>query len=157
MEGVTTEQSQQQRGFDDCAKQALSQYRRTYLKTSTEAVLGGALIGLGASLFIRGIPGTGGAIGLEGAGHSISRAPAGQNAMMTAIIAADEAEVGAMVSGSVLGPGGYLVAHGVIEEGQNSNRLDAAIDNCRHQFPAAPFPFLNTKAVLGLYHNRLSP
>ena len=108
-------------------------------------MLGGALIGLGVSILLRGIPGTGGALSLNSAGHAISHAPVGENALITAAMSAHDASASVMLAGSVFGPGGYLAGSAIAEADQNSKRLNAALDHCKKLFPDADhsLSFLN--------------
>jgi hypothetical protein len=90
---------------------------------------GGAIIGLGVSVPVLGIPGTGGIGGAESIFRSIARFEIQH--------AAHEGIIGAAVGLSVMSPG-YLLANHAINEGQlNSDRRNAAIENCKKQYPGA--------------------
>lgn len=124
----------QQKGFDDCAKQAYRAYRKTYLKTSGKAIVGGAGVGLG--------------LGIGGIGYNLARHSLADTAlpMLTRLgtAAFDFSHIG-MIGAVPYLFGGQMALDSIAEANQNSNRTEAALSDCRKRYPNAnhSFAFLN--------------
>jgi RHS repeat-associated protein len=135
----------QQQAFNDCAKAAYRTFRVNYFKNGGRTLLGGALAIGGLYLFFRGVPGTGGAVGVSNMGKAVSHAPAGQNAAETALIALDKGSVGGMLAINPIGSGVVLMGQGIKNEQQSGKQLESALADCAKKSPGAStsFSFLN--------------
>jgi RHS repeat-associated protein len=138
----------QQGEFDSCAKSAWRQYRKTYLKTSGKAIGGGIGLGIGLSV-MRGAPVAAAVgwrsvgFGFRGAMHSLgdkALTPIGRT--LTAYM---EMKDSGMIGGMISFFGGGLAVNAVREADANTNRLNAALDDCKPKFPNAShsLTFLN--------------
>jgi RHS repeat-associated protein len=137
----------QQADFDDCARKAWRQYRKTYLKTSGKAVVGGVGLGIGLGV-LRGAPGTGAGFrslgfGLRGAAHAagdMSLPMFGR--LLTTLV---EIKDSAFIGGAVSFLGGKMAFDSVRQADQNTNSLNSALEECKKKFPNAnhSFTFLN--------------
>jgi RHS repeat-associated protein len=136
----TVKADSQQQGFNDCARSAYRDYRKTYLRTSGLAILGGAGVGLSLSTMI-GIRGVG--FGIRGVMHA-----AGDEAVplfgriLTTI--SEYKDSGVIATGFAF-IGGGMARQGIREAGENSARTEARLKDCERQFPNAnhSLAFLN--------------
>jgi len=136
----TAKVDSQQQGFNDCARSAYRAYRKTYLRTSGLAILGGAGVGLSLSTMI-GIRGVG--FGIRGVLHA-----AGDEAVplfgriLTTL--SEYKDTGVIATGFAF-IGGGMARQGIREAGENSARTEARLKDCERQFPNAnhSLSFLN--------------
>ncbi len=124
----------QQAQFDDCAKQAYRSYRKTYLKTSGKAIVGGAGVGLGLGI---------GGIGYNLAGHALADTTVPILGRI-GTAAFDFGHIG-MIGIVPYIFGGKMALDSISEATQNSNRTEAALSDCRKRYPNAnhSLAFLN--------------
>ena len=136
----TVKTNPQQQGFNDCARAAYRAYRKTYLRTSGLAIVGGAGLGVGISTMI-GIRGVG--FGIRGVIHA-----AGDTAVplfgriLTTLSEAKDS--GVIATGFNL-IGGGIAQKAIREADENSRRTEARIKDCESKFPNAnhSLSFLN--------------
>ena len=136
----TVKPDPQQQGFNDCARAAYRAYRKTYLRTSGLAIVGGAGLGIGISTMI-GVRGVG--FGIRGVIHA-----AGDTAVpvfgriLTTLKEAGDSGVIATAFSLI---GGGVARQAITEAGENSSRTDARLKDCERQFPNAShsLSFLN--------------
>ncbi len=136
----TVKTNPQQQGFDDCARSAYRAYRKTYLRTSGLAIVGGAGIGIGLSTMI-GIRGVG--LGIRGVMHAAgdTAVPVFGRILSTLAEAKDSGVIG---TGFNL-IGGGIARQAIREAEENSQRTEARIKDCESKFPGAnhSLSFLN--------------
>ncbi len=116
--------------FDFCAQQAFRAYRKKYLRTSGQAIVGGIGIGLGASVGI-GIRGVG--LGVRGAAHAAKDLELGGLGRMLAVYM--ELKDGSTIAAIASFFGGAFAHKAINEAYQNDNRLEAALQHCKSRFP----------------------
>lgn len=125
-----------QSDYNFCVSQAMSRYRRTYLKTSAKAIVGGAGIGAGLSVGI-GIRGVG--FGVRGAAHLMKDLSV---PMLTRVRSAlMEFKDSSMIATTVSVFSGKLALDGIREGGQNSATTEAEINGCMKRYPHADHGF----------------
>jgi hypothetical protein len=132
-------EEEEQENFDNCARDAYRRYRRTYLKTSGKAVVGGIGLGVGARAFY----GVGSSIGIKGAIHAAK--DSSLSGLGKSLTAGVEMAHGSFIGGVMSALSGKLAANSVREANENSARLNAQLGDCKKRFPAADhsFSFLN--------------
>ncbi len=141
----TPDTNPRQPQFDDCARSAWRAFRLNYLKNGGRTVIGTVSAIVGVYLLVRGVPGTNGAVGLGSVSHAVTRAPAGQNAIETAIVASDHAKLGGFLGGGPIIGGIAMIGGAISNEEKNGRALDAALADCASKYPRAntSFSFLN--------------
>lgn len=118
--------SNTQADFDWCATLAMRSYRKTYLKTSGKAIIGGAGIGLGIAI---------GGVGTKLAGHALTEV--GMPILTRLATAAfDFSHVG-MIGMVPYVLGGGMAKNAVKEGNANSNLTESRLAECRRRYPSA--------------------
>jgi hypothetical protein len=99
----------------------------------------------GIYVALRGIPGTGGAIGVGSIGHAIKNAPPGENPLETAILVADKPALAGKIAFVPFAAGTGLIIKSVQDERKNGSVLNSALQDCAKRFPGAntSLSFLN--------------